>query len=262
MLPGFEYPVYTCITPQTKWTFDVRCLTVSEQDRLLQSSTFGYSLINNINEVIWKTVVNKPDHIKTYEDFLKNVTVKDREALMYSILQASDADEQVFDITCPRCGNQESIQVRLSECFSATIWDGEPGEILNVKEKVSVEIGKYNVEFTLIVPTLYREKRIYMYLGNKQISPILLPLLYSIELVEFKNKDTNSLEMKAETLTDIESCIRGLPGKTVKRIRNKLIDTFGKYTMDLRYKYICSSCGFETMQDVDLLGALFRTIAE
>jgi len=260
MLPGLAYPVYTCVCPQTKWTFDVRCLTVSEEDKLLQSATFGYQMLHNLNEVIYRCITAKPDTVKTFEDFRKKVTQKDRDALLYSLVQASDADKQVIETTCFSCRAQETVTVKLSDCFSATLYEGEEGKILEERPTVTSTVGEWDIVFTLRAPTLEHERQVMTYLGTKPTVNILTLLLIT-EKIEFKKAGEDTVKEEATNLSDIEVAVRSLPSKVIKKVRKAYQTTLGKYGIDLKYKFICSSCGATNEHTIDLVEALFRTVA-
>ena len=260
MLPGFQYPVYTCVCPQTKYTFDVRCLTVSEEDKILSSATFGYQMLHNINEILYQCCVNKPDNIKTFDDFRKHVTQKDRDALLYSLLQASDADEQVLEVVCASCRAKKTVKVKLSECFSANMYPGAEGEILQKEVPVTVQLGDYTGVFTLKVPTLERERQVLTYLGPKKVSISMLTFLLTVHNAVLKQKDQDV--EKAESLSDLEVMLRSVPGKVGRKIRNVFNEEFGQYGMNLQYRYICDDCGSTNTHTIDLVEVLFRTVTE
>ena len=81
MFIGFnlQYPEYEVITPQTHLSFTVRTLSVSDEERLKGSLMTPAKVTEHLNKCIYETLVKKPDTIKEYKDFLKLVTLKDRD---------------------------------------------------------------------------------------------------------------------------------------------------------------------------------------
>jgi len=114
---NIKYPEYTVICPHTGNQFNVRSMTVSETGKLRTSLSTEVASAKLINKMIWEATSEKPDHIKTYDDFKKNVTLKDREALIYGIYQSSFGDKVDYNVTCVKCGNVDSIKLILSNAF-------------------------------------------------------------------------------------------------------------------------------------------------
>ena len=115
---NIDYPSYSVITPQTGNHFDVRCLTVAEADELKHSILTPNKSATIINDIIWKTIKNKPEHIKTFQDFLENTTLNDRSALVYGIFHSTFGSDREFSVMCFSCGIQQNIRVDISKTFS------------------------------------------------------------------------------------------------------------------------------------------------
>jgi len=262
MLPNFSYPVYTVVCPQSKYTYDVRCLVVGDEDRLLQSSTFAYSVLDNINKVIWSCIVNKPDNITDFNAFLANTTQKDRDAFVYSILQASDEDKQVIDVTCAYCGTKQTVEISLESCFNANIYPGEPGEMINNVVDINVELKNHIVNAKLKVPTLAREKEIFYHFGQRNLPLHVLTLLLHISELNIIDKKTDKPIQEAKILPDIEATLVPLPHKVRRKLTKAISDNFAQYGMNLQYKFFCSKpdCGKENIHELDVTDLLFRTI--
>ena len=87
MFKGFnlKYPEYEVITPQTKLSFTVRSLNVQEEERLKGSILTPQKITEHLNKCLYESLVTKPEVIKDFKTFLENVTLKDRDALLYGL---------------------------------------------------------------------------------------------------------------------------------------------------------------------------------
>lgn len=117
---GFQikYPQYTVICPQTGFTFDVRCLNVSEVSQLKASLTVPAKATALVNKMLWEAIVAKPDFIKTFDEFKRMITLRDREALLYGMYHATFGDERDFTVKCSNCGKEQQVKILLSKAFS------------------------------------------------------------------------------------------------------------------------------------------------
>ena len=71
-----------------------------------------------------QVIQEKPDFIKTPDDFKKMVTMRDREALLYGSYHSTFGDTNDFTTTCSDCGNSETLKLSLSNIFSMTPYPG------------------------------------------------------------------------------------------------------------------------------------------
>lgn len=115
---NIQYPRYTVVCPQTGFTYDVRTMNVMETNRLKTSLTTPAKTPSLINKTLWESIEDKPEEIKTFQDFKKMTTLRDREALMYGLYHCTFGDQRDFDVNCSSCNKQQSIQVNLSKIFS------------------------------------------------------------------------------------------------------------------------------------------------
>lgn len=117
---GFKlkYRSYHVITPQTGLLFDVRGLTVSEVDRIRNSSLIPSKVRSIINQVVYDVLQEKPKHIKNINDFKKSITLKDREALLYGIYHSTWANNKEFIGQCGSCGEEQVLKVHIDKMFN------------------------------------------------------------------------------------------------------------------------------------------------
>ncbi len=263
-----DYPETTCHLPLLNTQCTVRCLTVGATSKIRTSATFGHTMINSINELIYRCIVQKPDGM--FEDFnlfRKQLPTRDRDALLYSILEASESLEQVFPITCPQCGRTFDVKLKLDDCFDAVLYDGEPGSILDVEEEVVLNLTKATVKFYLKVPTLDRERRVLLHVGQRNIDPQILTMLLTIDRVEVYRKDSEEMEgvIRNIDFDQLETLCNRLRLKQQKLITDHYRDTLGKYGVSLKFTFSCpdNACGYiEKDMPIDLMQWFFRAISE
>lgn len=126
---GFKYqtPTYTVITPHTGESYGVKSLTVGDIRSIKQSSLTPSKLTESLNDLIYTAIVSKPDRIKNMPDFLKNVTLKDRDALLYGVYHCTFGDETEFDVACEACGHKQKLKANISSMFKMNAFPGSKG---------------------------------------------------------------------------------------------------------------------------------------
>jgi len=120
ILPNIQinYPEYSLITPQTLQEFTIRSLSVQEEENFKASILTPNQFADHLNKIIWNCLVKKPESIKTYDDFENNISVKDRDALLYGLYHISYKDISDYDVTCQNCGKSFPVKIDISKCFS------------------------------------------------------------------------------------------------------------------------------------------------
>jgi len=134
---NIKYPEFTVVTPQMGYTFSVRCLTVSEVNRLKTSSTTPAKTTDLINRTLWDAIVARPEVIQSFDDFLKLTTLRDREALMYGLYITTFGDEREFRVGCSSCDTERTLKIKLSNMFSITPWPSSQAMINTYKMDVA-----------------------------------------------------------------------------------------------------------------------------
>lgn len=257
---GFQiaYPEYTVITPQTLQSFTVRSLNVSEEENLKSSLLNPRKIAEHLNSIIFKSLVKKPDHIKTFEDFLTKITIKDREALVYGLYHVTYKDVHNYDITCSQCEAHYAITVKISDCFSMNLWPGEKDEVLCKELKLDLNIAK-GISVILKQPTLKQELELMnnsLFVSEKSLEVGTETLI--IDRFEVERPGAP----KPEIITGKENIISGyqsLPSGDRKDITKAYMDTFGKYSLSLKAVSSCS-CGNRNETNLDVAGQFFRAM--
>ena len=106
MFKGFnlKYPEYEVITPQTKLSFTIRSLNVQEEERLKGSLLTPQKITEHLNKCLYESLISKPEVVKDFKTFLENVTLKDRDALLYGLYHITYEEIRNYDIKCSFIG--------------------------------------------------------------------------------------------------------------------------------------------------------------
>ena len=259
MFTGFniKYPEYEVITPQTGYSFNVSTLDVQGEERLKGSFLTPIKINEHLNKCIFESITKKPDHIKTYDDFLKNVTLKDRDALLYGLYHITYEEIRNYDITCSACQKDYPVTVQASSTFDMKSYpDGD--KILKKEEQVELPISK-GVFATIKQPTLFDEAMSLKSLGvavgsnNDLITETLI-------ISKFQQNPEEGDSVIYNDRNDILHAYKTLPSMDKRAIFNKYADTFGQYGISLKMKSNCIHCGHEEEIDIDLVANFFRMV--
>ena len=134
-----KFPEYEVLTPQRRQTFSLRSMTVSEEEVLKGSILTPLTVSEHLAEVLWQCIIKKPDDIQTYEDFLKKVTLRDRDCLVYGLFIATYKNTQGFSITCPKCNRKNKVKIDMEAGFNFQTWDKDI-DCINFKHTIDLEI--------------------------------------------------------------------------------------------------------------------------
>jgi len=141
-----EYPVFTVVCPQTGYTFDVRSLNVSEVSKLKTSLTTPNKAPALLNKVLWESLKSKPDHISNFKEFKQSVTLKDREAIMYGLYQATFGEDRDFAVVCGSCEKEQNVKINMAKVFSMNAYPGSESMKESYKVAKSTGDADYDVE--------------------------------------------------------------------------------------------------------------------
>ena len=258
---GFQQklPEYEIVTPQTNQSFMVRSLTVQEEERLKGSLVTPQKITEHLNKCIYDVINQIPEGISSFEDFMKSVTLRDREALLFGVHHISYEEIRNYDVVCgnPRCGESYSITTKASDTFTMNPYPYD--DIL--KRRVNYQLPVYQkVLVTLKQPTLKDEIAGLKNLGarpgtnNDQIITIL-PIcgIYEID-------DNGEPTQSFEEMEDILDAYKALPSKDKKEINKKYSEEFGQYGIDLKVKAVCEHCGREQEVRIDIVDNFFSMV--
>lgn len=252
---GLVYPEYDVITPQTLQTFSVRTLTVAEEERLKGSLKVPSRLVDLLNRAIWDCIIKKPDAVKNFNDFLKKVTLKDRDALLYGLYHISYEEIRNYDVECSSCARTYSVTIKASDTFNIVPFPKKAGNILDKKIEKELPVTK-SVSVVVRQPVLQDEIDVLGLFLDSQETGVLTETL----VIEKLTEQVEENKVVYEHREDIVDAYRSLPSKDRKFIFNIYMEEFGKYGIDLKMRATCNKpdCGYSEVIDVDLSTQFFR----
>jgi hypothetical protein len=258
MFKGFnvKFPEYEVITPQTKASYTIRSLNVQEEERLKGSLMTPSKVHEHLNKCIYDSIVTKPDGVAEYEDFLKNITLKDRDALLYGLYHISYEEIRNYDVTCSSCQKEYSVTVEASSTFN---YKQYPGDDILVK-KIPVELEKtIGVTAFIKQPTLFDEmtsmKTLALQPGSK-----MDVITETLVIDKFQETPEKGDSVVYTDRGDIVDAYMSLPAKDKRVIHKKYRDEFGTYGIELKMRSGCTNCGEEEDINIDLVTNFFRMV--
>ena len=259
---GFQikYPEYSVVTPQTLKEFTIRTLTIEDEERLKGSFVTPTKMAEHLNEIIYTCLVKKPDDIKTYQDFLSKLTIKDRDALMYGLYHVTYKDIHNYDVTCSSCQAVNSVKVNFINSFKAKLWPKDSVKnVIDTEVPVKLEIAT-GITAIIRQPLLTDEANL---LKEATFSSDAIRDL-SMQLLIIKRFEMDRPESKTpDTLIERENILKGykqLPSPDKKLIEDAYLNNFGKYGVEVETLVKCQKCGQEDTIEIDLVRQFFRAI--
>lgn len=258
---GFQtksFPEYEVITPQTKQSFTVRSLTVQEEERLKGSFVTPTKIADHLDKCLFDSIVTKPENITDYESFLRNVTLKDRDALLYGLFHVTYEEIRNYQIKCGTCTKEYPVTIEASKTFNFNVYPGE-GNIISERKNVKLPVTK-TVTAVIKQPTLMDELSAVRDLGNRPGTTIELitETLIIDKFIEDITQTTTPLEYTDRI--DIIDAYLALPARDKRIIFKTYEDEFGKYGIQLSMKSFCPQCGSEEVHNIDLVENFFRSL--
>jgi len=256
---NIKYPEYELLTPQTLQEFTIRSMSVAEEEILKGSLVTVKRIPIHINDVIWTCLVKKPSHIVTKEDFFKNTTLRDRDALLYALYHITYKDIHNYDVQCNECGEKFPISLQLSNIFKMSAWTGEPMEILN--KRLRVDLKTVDASAILKQPTLFDEQEILndmLFQSEKNLE--IAQEMAIIDSFELNSEDRDPVLVSGKQ--NLFSAYNSLPAADRKLINKEYMEAFGKFAISLDMSVDCQKCGSTNETRLDLVQQLFRAMYE
>ena len=261
MFTGFanqKYPEYEVITPQTGESFKIRSINVQEEERFKGSFNTQGKIADHLNRCLFDSLTLKPDHIITFEDFLKNITLKDRECLHYGLYCSSYDDIKNYEVVCLDCSNKYPITIKMSETFNFTPYP-DKANILKAVKKINLK-NVENVSVFIKQPTLFEEQVTMKQLSGRP--DITIDNIYeTLPIVKFEEDNESTKKPKVyDDRLDIIHAYRSLTPRDKNLIHSEYVESFGKYEIELKMKSGCPKCGKEDIRNIDLFDNFFRAM--
>lgn len=253
---NLKYPEYEVITPQTNQSFHVRSLNVQEEERLKGSFMSPTKIMEHLNKAIYDVIVKKPDNIKTYEDFLKTVTIKDRDALLYGLYHITYEEVRNYDVRCSSCRKEFPVTIQASSTFNTNNYPGK--DILKRSVPVDLPISK-GVIANIRQPSLKDELVLHKILSGQPNAKLDI-ITETMIIKSFEHTPEEGNEIVYDKPGDIVDAYLSLPARDKHAIYNKYKDEFGQYGIELKMKTYCIHCGNEDIVNIDLVDNFFRMV--
>lgn len=252
-----EYPEYEVITPQTKQSFTLRSLNVSEEEHLKASLVTPNKVADHLNSCLFSAVVKRPEGITTLDSFLKNTTLKDRDALLYGLYHITYEEIRNYKVQCSNCSNEYNVTVQASSTFN---FNPYPGENI-LKERIDFELPvTKGVRVTLKQPTLFDEMTGIKSLGSRPGST--LELITETLIIDkfYQDIPERKEPIVYDDRVDIIDAYMSLPARDKRMIFQEYTEKLGQYGIDLKMKSNCTNCGNEDVHNIDLVESFFRSL--
>ena len=249
-------PVYEVIAPQTGQSFTVKSLTVLQEERLKTSMITPVKVVEHLDRCIFEQLDKKPANITDFDSFLKNVTCKDRDALLYGLSHCTYGDERVFELKCPNCGKSFSAKTSMNSCFDVKAY---PGKDIFTKE-IPLKM-KFIEGVTAVIkqPTCYTELQ-----RSKSTPSIYSNTSTSSETLIIDRFEDCPLESKEPIVytetQDIIDAYLSLSPVDKRRIFKTYMKEFGQYQITLKMSAYCPKCGESSEYDLDLADNFFQMV--
>lgn len=254
---GIQYPEYEVITPQTRKSYNLRSLSVQEEERLKGSMITPSKITEHLNDCIFKSLTNKPDEVTDFETFLKSVTIRDRDALLYGLYHVTYEEIRNYEVGCTKCGHKYDVTVQASNTFNFNAYPKDT--ILSDRVNVELPVSK-GVTVSVRQPTLFDEIYNIKQLSNRPGSTIEL-ITETLIIEKFSAEVESSTEPKVyDDRVDIIDAYLSLPARDKRAIYQAYTESFGQYGIILKMQSECTSCGNTDENDIDLVESFFRSL--
>lgn len=268
---GVKYPEYEVICPQTLLSFNVRTLTVQDEEKLKGSLLTPLQITDHLNKCIFDCISKHPDvclnenNIPDYNKFLKNVTLKDRDSLLFGLYHTSYGEIRNYKVNCglPDCKREYNITVDASDTFNYNLYpyteDGAVDYINDREVVVPLKIFS-SVKVRIKQPTLFDEIQAYKTVGKRPGSTNEL-IISTLPIASFEEDVESSKDpVIYKEKEDILDAYKSLPSVDKKLINEKYQEEFGQYGVELKTRAHCPSCGNEEIKYIDLVEVFFSMV--
>ena len=250
-----KFPDYEVITPQTHLSFTVRSLTVQEEEKLKGSMMTPSKITEHLNRCIYESIVQKPEVVTDYKTFLKNVSMKDRDCLLYGLYHITYDEIRNYEVRCSNCRKEYQVTVQASSTFNYNSYPGE--DIFSKRCEIALPVTK-GVKVIIRQPSLEDEEHAIRTLTS---SPgLTVEIIFETLIIENISEDTDQGVISFTDRVDIIDAYRSLPARDKRVIFEKYNEMFGSYGIELKMKSFCSHCGNEEIVNLDLVENFFRMV--
>ena len=258
MFRGFniKYPEYEVITPQTKRSYHVRSLNVQEEEKLKSSLLTPSKINEHLNKCLFDSITVKPEDITDYDIWLKQTTLKDRDAILYGLYHITYDEIRNYDVLCGSCSKEYAVTVKASSTFNYEEFPGD--DVLEKRVPVKLPISKGIVVF-LKQPSLFDEVVAIKTLAISTKSNLDI-ITETLVVDRFEDQTVPDKPVVYNDREDIRDAYLSLPAGDKRVIYKHYREEFGKYGVTLLMRSNCAHCGYEEEINLDLVSSFFRMV--
>lgn len=256
---AFELPKWEVLTPHTLQKISMKSLLVQQEEALKTSAISTTKMLELINKIIFDCMDTHEAPFDTMENFMKSLTLADREALIYGLVVASYGEEQDFNVTCSVCSKTFIEKANLTQNVDIKIYQ-DKGAI--IQKKVDVELPISKAIATLQMPTLWDE---YIFANSKGVSPDVLRKAddyLTVKTLKILAKDEKEPEKTKYLIIDnvfeIYAYMRTMSARDRKTIYKEWNTVFGDCGVRVNIPTLCPHCGNRGEMFINMINELFR----
>lgn len=253
---GVKYPEYEVVLP-SHLSFSLRSMNVQEEEKMKASLVNPAKTTEHLNKTLYELSVTKPPIITDYTSFLKNVTLLDRDVLLYGLYHITYDEIRNYDISCSSCKKTYPITIKASSTFNMEMFPTD--DVISKRFTVKLPVMQ-GVSAIIKQPTLFDEFTAIRDLSSRPGTTT--DMITETLIIDHFEQDieTQTTPNSISDRTDIIDAYLSLPALDKRSIQKKYEEEFGKYGLDLKMKSNCSHCGFEEVVNIDIVGNFFRAL--
>jgi hypothetical protein len=248
-------------------------LTVAEEKKLKGSFIMPDKISEHVAQCIYDCLIEKPSHVKTFEQFIKATTTHDRQALLFGLFHISFGEVTDISVKCSNPMCSKVYKYAFATDSLAHITEYEP-RIIKTKQKdaegkevetetlesiltrlveIDLPISKYKV--FVKQPTIYDEIVSTGVTGQLPYQKDAIDDIILIDRFELNKKQFTEVGQKL-------GIYLALPSKDKRLIAKSYADVFAKYTIDVAGTAVCPTCKADTKISIDFMDNFFRMVLE
>jgi hypothetical protein len=193
---------------------------------------------------------------------MSNLTLVDRQALLFGLLVSTYGEDQKFNVSCNRCGESMEVAANITNNMEITLYSGTEN-ILNMKPVIHLPVSGYDA--VLSAPTILDETQ---FAASKGVKPEVLKKADDYLIIKEIHADAEQVDPKTGEKTtkkividgtfEIYAMFQKLPARDRKVVTNAWTEHFGNYGVFAKISSKCGNCGSETETYINFLGEIFR----
>jgi hypothetical protein len=257
-LPPEEYTYFVRL-PHSGYEFKVRSMLVMEENALKLKNSTPLDMYNGLLQIMYDCIspdVKVKGHpFETYDGFIRNISLQDRDTILFAIINQTYEETHEMLINCGRCGHRSTPTVNLNNYISFNHYTGEEPILV---QRVPLKIPEYEWIVYFRLPTVFDELQTLIN-GNKHSGnpksneehTAAVEFIY-IDKIEFVAHDdpipgmgvrqSGIREDVVDNYIMIYSMIKNKPARLRKKISKFFADTFRDYGVFAKFETTCEKC--------------------